>query len=226
VRCARGRWPKLRARRREKPTGPCVSAFAAIVPFAIFLVFFATFALQRDRILSHVDFDVVFRQTWQIRTNHKFIAALERFDLWRPEASAFASAPKRPRVACCKSEAARMAPYRVNGTTLFDGSVHRASRRIFVVALTWKPFNTRQAFASRSGLVRWETHQCFRAVPEESGSWAADRAKATAVRAEGSDPAAAQVSDAASEAEVMESTSAGRSIQRASNRPIGASGST
>src|SRR5688500_3116469 len=35
-------------------------------------------------------------------------------------------------------------------TTLLDGSVHRASRRIFVVALTRKPFNTLQAFASRS----------------------------------------------------------------------------
>jgi hypothetical protein len=91
-------------RQRHDSIKTAVSAFAAVVPFAIFLVFFATFALKRDRIVGHVDFDVVLRQTWQISANDKFIAALKRFYLWRPEAAALASAPERPSIARCKTE--------------------------------------------------------------------------------------------------------------------------
>ena len=49
---------------------------------------------------------------------------------------------------------------------------------------------------------------------------------AEVVRAAESDPVAAQASDAASEAEVLESTLEEHPIQRASNRPMGSSGST
>src|SRR5439155_8641780 len=67
-----------------------VVALRAIVAFAVFLMFAAAFALDRETFIRKFDFDVVFLQAWQVSAHDEFAIAFEDLDFRSPCAAGFA----------------------------------------------------------------------------------------------------------------------------------------